>query len=135
LCQDFAKFTTENTVILVVGPENSNAFAKYWEENDLTSGEFQKRDRTRAGTQGHKRVQRSWPDSYQTEVEVAFRVEGEEPPMEVRGRIDGLYATRESVIIEEIKTTTLALDLVSEEHNHLHWAQARCYAFMLARPG
>ncbi len=35
LRQDFQKFKDENTVILVVGPENSKAFAKYWDENDL----------------------------------------------------------------------------------------------------
>jgi len=103
------------------------------QEGNLTPGGFQKRHRAQAGTQGHKRVQRSRPEGYQTEVEIAFRVEGEEPPMEVRGRIDGLYATQEPVIIEEIKTTTLTLDLVSEEHNQLHWAQAQCYAYMLAR--
>ncbi len=103
------------------------------QDGDLTSGGFQMRDRALAGTQGHKRVQRSRPEGYQTEVEIALQVEGEEPPIEVRGRIDGLYATQEPVIIEEIKTTTLPLDLVSEEHNQLHWAQAQCYAYMLAR--
>ncbi len=56
-----------------------------------------------------------------------------DPPLEVRGRIDGLYASEEPVIIEEIKTTTLSLELVSEEHNRLHWAQAQCYAYMFAR--
>jgi len=35
LRQDFEKFKNENTVILVVGPEDSKAFAKYWDENDL----------------------------------------------------------------------------------------------------
>ena len=35
LRQDFAKFKTENSVILVVGPENSNSFSKYWDEYDL----------------------------------------------------------------------------------------------------
>ena len=35
LRRDFEKFEAENTVILVVGPENSAAFAKYWEENNL----------------------------------------------------------------------------------------------------
>ena len=35
LRQDFQKFENENTAILVVGPENSSAFAKYWTENDL----------------------------------------------------------------------------------------------------
>ena len=35
LRQDFEKFKNENTAILVVGPENSKAFAKYWDENNL----------------------------------------------------------------------------------------------------
>lgn len=100
---------------------------------DLTSGGFQRRDRAQLGTQGHQRVQRSRPAGYQTEVEIAYRVEGADPPMEVRGRIDGLYASKEPVIIEEIKTTTLSLELVSEQHNQLHWAQAQCYAYMYAR--
>jgi DNA excision repair protein ERCC-2 len=100
---------------------------------DLTSGGFQKRDRAQAGTQGHKLVQRSRPEGYKSEVEITYQVEGSDPPMEVRGRIDGLYASQEPVVIEEIKTTTLSLDLVSEEHNQLHWAQAQCYAYMYSR--
>ena len=100
---------------------------------DLTSGGFQKRDRAQAGTQGHRQVQRSRPEGYETEVEIAYRVEGADPPLEVRGRIDGLYASADPVIIEEIKTTTLSLNLVSEEHNRLHWAQAQCYAYMYAQ--
>ena len=43
---------------------------------DLTSGGFQRRDRAQLGTQGHKRVQRSRPEGYETEVEIAYRVEG-----------------------------------------------------------
>lgn len=35
LRQDFDKFQKENTAILVVGPENSGSFAKYWDKNDL----------------------------------------------------------------------------------------------------
>lgn len=35
LRQDFEKFKNENTAILVIGPENSKAFAKYWDENKL----------------------------------------------------------------------------------------------------
>lgn len=103
------------------------------QSGDLTSGGFQMRDRAQAGTQGHKQVQRSRPAGYQPEVEIAYRVEGTDPPMEVRGRIDGLYASEEPVIIEEIKTTTLSLNLVNENHNLLHWAQAQCYAYMYAQ--
>jgi peroxiredoxin len=32
---DFAEFEKRGTVILVVGPENAAAFAKYWQENNL----------------------------------------------------------------------------------------------------
>ncbi|HEU0291319.1 MAG TPA: ATP-dependent DNA helicase [Anaerolineales bacterium] len=103
------------------------------QSGDLTSGGFQRRDRAQLGTRGHQRVQRSRPEGYQIEVEIAYRVEGADPPVEVRGRIDGVYADQAPVIIEEIKTTTLSLHLVSEEHNQLHWAQAYCYGYMYAR--
>jgi DNA excision repair protein ERCC-2 len=103
------------------------------QSGDLTAGGFQRRDRAQLGTQGHRRVQRSRPEGYQTEVEITHHVEGSDPPIEVRGRIDGLYASREPVIIEEIKTTTLSLELIHEDHNHLHWAQAQCYAYMYAK--
>ncbi|MBN8580095.1 MAG: ATP-dependent DNA helicase [Anaerolineae bacterium] len=103
------------------------------QSGDITPGGFQRRDRAQLGTQGHKRVQRSRPDGYETEVEVICQIEDTEPPLVVRGRIDGLYASHEPVIIEEIKTTTLSLELVNENHNPLHWAQAQCYAYMYAR--
>src|SRR5829696_535970 len=103
------------------------------QSGDLTTSGFQKRDRAQAGTQGHRQVQRSRPEGYQSEVEIAYRVEGADPFLEVRGRIDGLYASGEQVIIEEIKTTSLSLELINEDHNRLHWAQAKCYAYMYAR--
>ena len=102
-------------------------------EGDLTAGGFQKRDRAQAGTRAHKRVQQSRPEGYQTEVEIAYRVQDDDLPMEVRGRIDGVFPTEEPVTIEEIKTTTQPLDLLSEGHNRLHWAQAQCYAYMVAQ--
>jgi DNA excision repair protein ERCC-2 len=100
---------------------------------DITPGGFQRRDRAQLGTQGHQRVQRGRPDGYVAEVEIAYRVEGADPPLEVRGRMDGLYTNHEPVIIEEIKTTTLSLELVTEQHNLLHWAQAKVYAYIYAR--
>jgi DNA excision repair protein ERCC-2 len=103
------------------------------QSGDITPGGFQRRDRAQLGTQGHRQVQRSRPDGYQSEVEVIYRVEDSDLLLEVRGRIDGLYPDPEPVTLEEIKTTTLSLDLVTEQYNPLHWAQAQCYAFMLAR--
>jgi DNA excision repair protein ERCC-2 len=100
---------------------------------DITPGGFQRRDRAQLGTQGHQRVQRSRPADYEAEVDIAYLIEGADPPLQVRGRMDGLYAARVPVIIEEIKTTTLSLELVTEQHNPLHWAQAKVYAYLYAR--
>jgi peroxiredoxin Q/BCP len=35
LRQDFADFEQRQTKILVVGPENADAFARYWQDNEL----------------------------------------------------------------------------------------------------
>jgi peroxiredoxin len=36
LRQDYEKFVAQDTEIIVIGPEDMNAFAKYWQENDLS---------------------------------------------------------------------------------------------------
>jgi len=35
LRQDYQDFVDRNTEIIVIGPENANAFTTYWQENDL----------------------------------------------------------------------------------------------------
>lgn len=35
LRQDFDKFVAANTIIFVLGPEDANAFSKYWQQHDL----------------------------------------------------------------------------------------------------
>jgi peroxiredoxin Q/BCP len=35
LRQDYDKFTAQETEIVVIGPEDANAFSNYWRENDL----------------------------------------------------------------------------------------------------
>jgi peroxiredoxin Q/BCP len=32
---DYDKFVTQDTVVLVLGPEDAKAFVNYWQENDL----------------------------------------------------------------------------------------------------
>lgn len=36
LRQDYKEFTNKHTAILVAGPENASAFAKYWQKNQLS---------------------------------------------------------------------------------------------------
>jgi DNA excision repair protein ERCC-2 len=103
------------------------------QSGDITPGGFQRRDRAQLGSKGHRQVQRNRPEGYESEVEVRYRVEDGDVPIEVRGRIDGLYPAHKPVILEEIKTTTLSLEFITDNHNLLHWAQAQVYAFMYAR--
>ena len=35
LRQNYNEFLAQDTEVIVVGPENANAFAKYWQDNDL----------------------------------------------------------------------------------------------------
>lgn len=35
LRQDYDKFTAQDTEVIVVGPEDADAFADYWQKNDL----------------------------------------------------------------------------------------------------
>lgn len=35
LRQDYDKFTAQDTKVIVVGPEDADAFADYWQKNDL----------------------------------------------------------------------------------------------------
>lgn len=46
-----------------------------FQAGELASGGFQRRDRTHLGTRGHQRVQRSRPEGYESEVEIAYQVE------------------------------------------------------------
>ena len=102
-----------------------------WRRGDL-GGErdFVGPRRALAGTRGHQRVQRSRPAGYQKEVPLSYDLETEEFTLRIRGRIDGLLATAEEVLLEEIKTVQGGWDRVADP---LHWAQAKVYAFIHAR--
>lgn len=56
----------------------------------------------------------------------------EDLSLEIKGRADGIIIKESCACIDEIKTTSLDLDLIDESFNDLHWAQAQCYAFMYA---
>lgn len=101
-------------------------------EGDLFVGGFQPRDRAVAGTRGHQKVQQSRPEGYEAEIPIVHRVEQDGLRLEIFGRIDGIFTGDDPPAIEEIKTTTLPLDMIGADHNRLHWAQGQCYAYMYA---
>ncbi len=77
------------------------------------------------GIKGHQRVASNRPANYQTEVSLSIEYGG----LVFRGRADG-YAPNEHCI-EEIKTFYGDFEKIPENYRSLHWAQAKCYGWML----
>lgn len=75
---------------------------------------------------GHGTVTARRPPGYQTEIPLT----GEYKNIFIRGRADG-YDPQDN-LLEEIKTFKGLLERMPDNHRHLHWAQAKIYARLLA---
>ena len=62
------------------------------------------------GIKGHQKVQKSRGADYRKEVSISYKVERPNCFVELSGRIDGVYKLDKHCVIEEIKTTSNALD-------------------------
>lgn len=82
------------------------------------------------GTKAHVKVQKSYGDEYEAEFSLKHIIEYEEFTIQVQGRADGILTTSSEVIVDEIKSTTRDLKDIDENFNPLHWAQAKCYAYI-----
>lgn len=84
------------------------------------------------GTRIHQKIQRSFKEGYESEVVLKYTVNYKDFLLTVEGRADGIIHQNDMVIIDEIKTTTAPLEMIDEHFNPLHWAQAKCYAYIYA---
>lgn len=98
---------------------------------DIVSG-FTGSSRNTEAIKAHQIIQKAYGEGFSKEVPVSINVELEDIILQLSGRIDGLYAGEDRAMIDEIKTTTLDLDELEEDHNMLHWAQAKCYGYIYA---
>jgi Rad3-related DNA helicase len=87
-------------------------------------------NRALAGTRGHQRLQRSRPAGYQKEVRLSREIETPDFTLRIQGRIDGLLASAQEVLLEEIKTVQGGWDRIADP---LHWAQAKLYGLIYAQ--
>lgn len=76
------------------------------------------------GIEGHQRVTGNRSSNYQTEVSLSITY----GDITFRGRADGYSPTDHC--IEEIKTFYGDVGRIPENHQQLHWAQAKCYGWM-----
>jgi len=79
------------------------------------------------GVEGHQRVYRNRPASYQSEFSVEHRLPS---GLVLRGRADGYDP--EAGMVEEIKTCRIQPGSIPESITRLHLAQARLYAAIIA---
>jgi len=90
---------------------------------------------TRAMQEGnkiHKRIQREGGSRYQAEVPLKIEIPVDETlSIQIEGRADGIICENEYTI-DEIKGTYTDL-IHMEEPAEVHFAQARCYAYIVAK--
>jgi len=93
---------------------------------------FMSMNRALEGTLAHQKVQKSYGIEYKPEVSLKHTIEYDKFTILLEGRADGILTQNNEIIIDEIKSTTRALDLIEEDYNPLHWAQAKCYGYIYA---
>lgn len=89
-------------------------------------------ERALEGTKLHQKIQKAGGESYTAEVQLKYIKEYEDFSLVLEGRADGIISEENCIVIDEIKTTSVPLEYIDENFDHLHWAQAKCYAFIYA---
>ncbi|MBZ9636355.1 ATP-dependent DNA helicase [Clostridium sp. FP1] len=90
------------------------------------------------GTKAHQKIQKEnrekysvfLGEEYSSEVSLKHIVPYNGGNIIIDGRADGILIKDNEVTIDEIKTVTKDLELLHEDYNSLHWAQAKCYAYI-----
>lgn len=86
------------------------------------------------GIKAHQKIQKRFAkeyDAYQAEVNVSHQFVSGDITLSIRGRLDGLFQTEQGMVVDEIKSTSL--DLGSLEVDPKHIAQAKFYAYIVAK--
>lgn len=86
-------------------------------------------DRALEGARIHRKLQREAGSGYESEVFLRQSYPAEDFHFTIEGRADGIFTDENgTVVIDEIKTTTLPPEKITEDHNPVHWAQGMVYA-------
>ena len=86
-------------------------------------------DRANEGARIHRKLQKTAGEGYQSEVFLSAEREACGIAFTLEGRADGIFTDENgTVTIDEIKTTTVPYEEITEELNPCHWAQGMVYA-------
>lgn len=92
-------------------------------------------DRANEGARIHRRLQRAAAKEHADyKAEVALRQEYlcDGISYTLEGRADGIFSRDGTTVIEEIKSTSLPVSEITEDHAPEHWAQGQVYAAIYA---
>ncbi|WP_268912422.1 ATP-dependent DNA helicase [Lentilactobacillus sp. SPB1-3] len=84
-----------------------------------------------AGSRIHRKIQKSRPVTYESEVSLKTDFEYLGTNFEVSGRADGINRLSNEVLIEEIKTSDVIFSELNDNTLDLYWAQAKVYGYIL----
>lgn len=93
------------------------------------------KDRMLEGAKAHRVLQKNNREryaDYRSEVLLSEGYHHNGIDYSLEGRADGIFCCDGIYVVEEIKTTVLPLELIDEGSNAVHWAQAKCYAYIMA---
>ena len=85
-------------------------------------------DRANEGARIHRRLQKAAGEGYAAEVFLSGEREVSGITFTIEGRADGIFSDEAGVtVIDEIKTTAVPADAITEDMNPCHWAQGMVY--------
>ncbi|MFX3636471.1 MAG: ATP-dependent DNA helicase [Candidatus Pristimantibacillus sp.] len=118
-----------HTINIAVRPLVEYVFRR----GSIESG-FRTIDAMTEGTKAHQKIQKQYGDQDEKEVYLSAEVVCNEIVFVIDGRCDGLLKAENGLVtVDEIKSTSISLDLIEGDGWSVHWAQAICYAYMYAR--
>lgn len=86
-------------------------------------------DRALEGARIHRRLQKAAGEKYDAEVFLSAECEADGITFTLEGRADGIFTDETgTTVIDEIKTTAVPWEEITEEMNPCHWAQGMVYA-------
>ena len=97
---------------------------------DIDSG-FLSHKRAQEGIRLHQKLQRAYPPSFESEVEIAGTVAYDGGEIFLEGRIDGV--DEDACLLDEIKSTVYTKEAIDARPDELHWAQLKCYGYLYAK--
>ena len=85
-------------------------------------------DRALEGARIHRKLQKAAGEDYQAEVFLSAERQAEGLTFLLEGRADGIFTDGSgTTVIDEIKTTAVPYEAITEDMNPCHWAQGMVY--------